>query len=153
MSNRHEIGHSRHRPPSSSDRADGVNDRSDQGVMWWVRIDEALPARWRTDIEAVATAVNSRASAHARRLGREPEVVRVRLGDRVPLAEANLAKVFTRLSRNGPLAHAMLVVERVSSRWTCPGCRKAQTLLTSCDCKLPVQLLAGEEMVLDSMQG
>lgn len=121
--------------------------------MWWVRLEEELPAPRRTDVEAVAAAINSRASAHARRLCREPDVVRVRLGDRVAIADADLAHVFTRLSRNGPLAAAALVVERTPTRWLCPGCAEAQTLRSSCHCALPVQLLAGEEMVLDSMQG
>lgn len=121
--------------------------------MWWVRLEEALPAPWGTDVEAVAAAINSRASAHARRLCREPEVVRVRLGDRVAIADADLAHMFTRLSRNGPLAAAELVVERTPTRWVCPGCDTAQTLGSSCGCAMPVHLLEGEEMVLDSMQG
>ena len=130
-----------------------MSERNRQGVMWWVRVEEELPPQWGSDVEAVAAGINSRVSAHARRLGREPEVVRVRLGDRVPLADAELAHVFTRLSRNGPLAHAVLVIERVPTRWHCPGCARTQTLATSCACNLPVRLLAGTEMVLDSMQG
>ena len=121
-------------------------------VMWWVRVDEALPARWSADVEAVAAGINSRVSAHARRLGREPEIVRVRLGERVPLVDAELAHVFARLARSGPLAHAELVIERVPTRWECPGCSTRQTLATACDCRLPVVLLA-QEMVVDSMQG
>lgn len=121
--------------------------------MWWVRVDEELPGHWGADVEAIAAGINCRVSAHARRLGREPEVVRVRLGDRVPVTDADLAHVFTRLARNGPLAHAELVIERVATDWTCPGCTQSQTLAAFCDCKLPVRLVSGQEMVLDSIQG
>lgn len=121
--------------------------------MWWVRVEEELPARWKCDVEAVAAGINSRISAHARRLGREPQIVRVRLGDRVPLTDSDLSHVFARLSRNGPLSNAALVIERVPTRWSCPGCALSQTLASSCTCQLPVVLLTGEEMVLDSMQG
>lgn len=121
--------------------------------MWWVGVEEELPEHWGSDVEAIAAGINSRVSAHARRLGREPEVVRVRLGDRVPVADTDLAHVFTRLARNGPLARAELVIERVATRWVCPGCTKAQTLAAFCACKLPVRLLGGDEMVVDSMQG
>ena len=130
-----------------------MNHRSREDVMWWVRLEEELPSPGTNDVEAVAAAINSRASAHARRLCREPEVVRVRLGDRVAIADADLSHVFTRLSRNGPLASAALVVERVATRWVCPGCARAQSLWTSCKCAMPVRLLTGTEMVLDSMQG
>ena len=121
--------------------------------MWWVRVDELLPAHWSTDVEAVAAGINGRVSAHARRLGREPDVVRVRLGERVPVSDTELAHVFARLSRNGPLAHAMLVIERIPTRWTCSGCSTLQTLASACDCRLPVALTSGDELVVDSMQG
>jgi Zn finger protein HypA/HybF involved in hydrogenase expression len=130
-----------------------MNGRSREDVMWWVRLEEVLPASSSTDVEAAAAAINSRASAHARRLCREPEVVRVRLGDRVAVSDADLAHVFARLSRNGPLAAADLVVERTPTRWICPGCAMVQTLGSCCECAMPVELLAGDEMILESMQG
>jgi len=133
--------------------AGGSAERNRSAVNWWVRVDEPLPMHYSTDVEAVAAGINSRVSAHARRLGREPEIVRVRLGDRVALSDAELAHVFTRLARNGPLARAELVIERVQTRWHCPQCDTLQTLATSCDCHAPVAFTAGDEMMLESMQG
>ena len=120
---------------------------------WTLRIEEAVPTRWGAGVEAVAAAVKAKAAEYARRAGYEPEVIRLRLGACVPFRAEELESLVARLGRDSPIAHATLEIERVPARWSCSHCDRTSGTRTCAACKRPGVLVAGEEIVLDSIAG
>lgn len=118
--------------------------------MW---IEESVPARWGASAEEVAAALEAQVLDHCERSKVAPRVIRVRLGSRIAFTDEELVRALSRIVKGTPLAHATLKIERIPARWFCPECDRTLHSKRCRTCDVAGVLEAGEEMVLDAMEG